>query len=79
MAQVHRAVLKDGTHVVLKVLRPGIREITETDMEIMRTLAHWAESHFSNLGYSPTFSATWPTPTSVISARLFRLSAQLDF
>lgn len=54
MAQVHRAVLKDGTHVVLKVLRPGIRELTETDMEIMRTLAHWAESHFSNLGYSPT-------------------------
>jgi len=32
-----------------------------------------------NLGYSPTFSATWPTPTSVIAARLFRLSAQFDF
>jgi hypothetical protein len=32
-----------------------------------------------NLGYSPTFSATWPTPTSVITARLFRLSAQFDF
>ena len=32
-----------------------------------------------NLAYSPTFSATWPTPTSVITARLFRLSAQFDF
>jgi hypothetical protein len=32
-----------------------------------------------NLAYSPTFSATWPAPTSVISARLFRLSAQFDF
>jgi hypothetical protein len=32
-----------------------------------------------NLQYSPTFSATWPTPTSVITARLFRLSAQFDF
>ncbi len=53
MAQVHRAVLKDGTHVVLKVLRPGIREQTESDMEIMRTLAHWAEAHFANMGYSP--------------------------
>jgi len=53
MAQVHRAVLKDGTHVVLKVLRPGIREQTETDMEIMRTLAHWAEAHLENMGYSP--------------------------
>jgi len=54
MAQVHRAVLHDGTHVVLKVLRPGIQEQTETDMEIMRTLAHWAERSFSNMGYSPT-------------------------
>jgi ubiquinone biosynthesis protein len=54
MAQVHRAVLASGTHVVIKVLRPGIREITESDMEIMRTLAHWTENHFSNLGYSPT-------------------------
>jgi ubiquinone biosynthesis protein len=53
MAQVHRAVLNDGTHVVIKVLRPGIREITETDMEIMRTLAQWSEEHFANMGYSP--------------------------
>ena len=32
-----------------------------------------------NLGYSGTFGATWPAPTSVLTARLFRLSAQLDF
>jgi hypothetical protein len=32
-----------------------------------------------NLGYSPTFSATWPAPTSVLTARLFRVSAGLDF
>ncbi len=54
MAQVHRARLHDGARIVLKVLRPGIREVTETDMEILRTLAEMAESHFSNLGYSPT-------------------------
>jgi ubiquinone biosynthesis protein len=53
MAQAHRAVLSDGTQVVIKVLRPGIREITETDMEIMRTLAQWTEQHFANMGYSP--------------------------
>jgi ubiquinone biosynthesis protein len=54
MAQVHRARLHDGARIVLKVLRPGIRETIETDMEILRTLAETAESHFSNLGYSPT-------------------------
>ncbi len=53
MAQVHRAVLRDGTHVVIKVLRPGMREVTETDMEIMHTLAEWTEQHFANMGYSP--------------------------
>lgn len=54
MAQVHRAVLADGEKVVLKILRPGIREITQTDMDVMRTLAHFAEARLANLGYSPT-------------------------
>jgi ubiquinone biosynthesis protein len=54
MAQVHRARLHDGARIVLKVLRPGIRELIESDMEILRTLAEMAETHFSNLGYSPT-------------------------
>jgi hypothetical protein len=31
------------------------------------------------LSYNNTFNATWPTPTTVLTARLFRLSAQLDF
>ncbi len=54
MAQVHRAVLEDGTRVVAKVLRPGIEDVTATDMDILGTLAQFAEAHFSNLGYSPT-------------------------
>jgi ubiquinone biosynthesis protein len=54
IAQVHRARLRGGPRIVIKVLRPGIREVTATDMEILRTLAEFAESHFSNLGYSPT-------------------------
>ena len=53
MAQVHRAQLTDGALVVLKVLRPGIRQLLETDMEILHALAEKAETHFSNLGYSP--------------------------
>lgn len=53
MAQAHRATLHDGTKVVIKALRPGIRELTATDMEILQTLAEFSESHFSDLGYSP--------------------------
>jgi ubiquinone biosynthesis protein len=54
MAQVHRACLRNGTRVVLKILRPGIREVTTTDMEILHSLAEFVESRFANLGYSPT-------------------------
>jgi ubiquinone biosynthesis protein len=53
IAQAHRAALPDGTPVVLKVLRPGIEQVLESDVEILRALASFAESHFANLGYSP--------------------------
>jgi ubiquinone biosynthesis protein len=39
IGQVHRALLKSGEEVVVKVQRPGIREIIEVDIEIMLHLA----------------------------------------
>jgi ubiquinone biosynthesis protein len=54
MAQVHRAVLADGTPVVLKVLRPGTEERTQADLEILSTLAGFVENHFTNVGFHPT-------------------------
>ncbi|MEN6611559.1 MAG: AarF/ABC1/UbiB kinase family protein [Methanoregulaceae archaeon] len=39
IAQVHRAVLRDGTPVALKVQRPGIAEKIETDIPILISLA----------------------------------------
>jgi ubiquinone biosynthesis protein len=53
MAQVHRATMQDGRHVVLKVLRPGSRQLVEEDMSLLETLAQIMEQYFSNLGYSP--------------------------
>ncbi len=53
MAQVHRAVLLDGRPVVLKILRPGIRDIVAADMEIIGALASLMQQHFSNQGYDP--------------------------
>lgn len=37
IAQVHGAVLHDGTRVVVKVQRPGIREVMSKDMALLRT------------------------------------------
>lgn len=53
VGQAHRAVLHDGTEVILKVLRPGIRKTIEADIEIMRAIAEIAESRFEDMGYSP--------------------------
>ncbi|MFK8081298.1 MAG: ubiquinone biosynthesis regulatory protein kinase UbiB [Granulosicoccus sp.] len=42
IAQVHGAVLHDGTDVVVKVLRPGIRETIDRDVSLMFILADMA-------------------------------------
>ena len=57
IAQVHRATLADGTPVVVKVIRPGARELIEEDMALVETLAQLFEQYFSDLGYSPTLVA----------------------
>jgi len=56
-----------------KILRFG-KTRTNLNLDVVNAL-----NSNDNLGYSPTFGATWPAPTSVIAARLFRLSAQFDF
>jgi len=38
LGQVHRATLPDGKPVAVKVLRPGIEALVETDLGILRTL-----------------------------------------
>ncbi len=55
IAQVHRAYLTDGTPVAIKVQRPGIGEIIETDISILQSLAERMEVVFpeSRL-YNPT-------------------------
>ena len=53
LAQTHRAVLEDGTPVVLKILRPGAREVIEADLEVLSTFASFVEDHFDSLAFSP--------------------------
>ncbi|HXM82720.1 MAG TPA: AarF/UbiB family protein [Burkholderiales bacterium] len=44
IAQVHRAKLQDGTPVVLKVRRPGVRAKIEADLRLLRRVAELIES-----------------------------------
>ena len=54
IGQVHRAGLKDGEMVAVKVQRPGIRKIIEIDLEIMLHLATLMERHIEEMSlYQP--------------------------
>jgi len=43
IAQVHTAKLADGREVIVKVLRPGMKDLIELDLEVMYTLAGLAQ------------------------------------
>lgn len=44
IAQVHAAKLRDGSEVILKIRRPGIRPKIEADLRILAHIAHLLES-----------------------------------
>ncbi|MEN6396999.1 MAG: AarF/ABC1/UbiB kinase family protein [Methanoregula sp.] len=46
IGQVHRAVLKDGTVVAIKVQRPGIPDQIENDLAILKSMAERIEAVF---------------------------------
>jgi ubiquinone biosynthesis protein len=53
IGQVHRARLKNGDWVVVKVRHPGIEEIIRRDLEILTGLAPWAEKVPELVNYRP--------------------------
>jgi ubiquinone biosynthesis protein len=46
IAQVHAASLPDGREVVVKVLRPGMREVIGRDLEVLHALAGLAQEYW---------------------------------
>ena len=46
IAQVHAARLPDGSEVVVKVLRPDMRELIERDLEVLFALAELAQTYW---------------------------------
>ncbi|HEY2677810.1 MAG TPA: ubiquinone biosynthesis regulatory protein kinase UbiB [Steroidobacteraceae bacterium] len=46
IAQVHAAALKNGDEVVVKVLRPGMREVIDLDLAVLDSLARFADRYW---------------------------------
>jgi ubiquinone biosynthesis protein len=45
LGQVHRAALRDGREVVVKVQRPGIREEMSKDLDVLGDISSFLDSH----------------------------------
>jgi ubiquinone biosynthesis protein len=59
IGQVHRAVLEDGTAVVVKVQHHGIEERVQNDLEILLQLAELAETYSKDLAqFRPVATAS---------------------
>lgn len=56
LGQVHRAEMRDGRAVVVKVQRPGIRELVLKDLDILQGIAEFLDSH-TETGRRYEFSA----------------------
>ncbi len=48
IAQVHAAKLKNGQEVIVKVLRPGVQEQIERDLDVLRTIAGLAAKYWEH-------------------------------
>ncbi|HBR10227.1 TPA: ABC transporter, partial [Candidatus Acetothermia bacterium] len=71
IAQVHRAVLKNGEQVVVKVQRPGIEQIIETDLEIMFHLAALMEKYVEEINLL--------NPVAIVAEFERSIKRELDF
>jgi len=48
IAQVHSAALHDGTEVIVKLLRPGVRALIDRDLDVLYALASLADRYWQN-------------------------------
>ncbi len=71
ISQVHKAVLKSGEVVAVKVQKPGIRRIIETDIDILYALARLIKRRF------PEFTSF--DPVGVMDEFAKSIRKELDF
>ena len=71
LSQVYRARLENGTDVAVKLQRPGIRRVIESDLSLIRSIAEWTADHVKDLD--------WMDPVGTIDEFERSILRELDF
>lgn len=71
IGQVHRAILKNGEIVAVKIQRPGIRKLISVDLEILLHLATLMERHIEDLSFFK--------PVKIVEEFATTLEKELDY
>lgn len=71
ISQMHKALLKSGESVAVKIKRPGIAEQINTDIEILFDIAKLIEKHVPSLAVS--------SPVSIVQAFKEQITKELSF
>jgi ubiquinone biosynthesis protein len=71
MAQVHRGALPDGTQIVLKIRRPGIRPRVEADLRLI--------AHFATLAEAANAEIRRFRPAALVGQLAEAMLGELDF
>jgi len=71
IAQVHKATLPDGTKVAVKIQRPGIIPVINTDLSILLEIAVLMERHIPELN--------WVNPVALVQNFSTSITRETDF
>lgn len=71
IGQVHRAKTKNGDEVVVKVQRPGIKGVIESDLDIMYSIARLIEEHIPE--------AKLYRPVEIVDELSHSILAEIDY
>lgn len=70
LSQVYRGILKTGEPVAVKIQRPGVAKVIESDLSLMQQVAEWIEGHVDDVN--------WLDPPGIVDEFARSIRRELD-